>query len=235
MTDDRHSSQPHAGGRRTHRSQRTSRESGLRTRDLGILSEPTTDYACESRAQRAHAPRRMWFLTVADFTISSGDYIRPYRSPWGAFPIKRGLESSAQSYIYGDVLELDDAVGTSAHRLTRASTSGSTCTSLSIVGISAGPASSVMDASAPYYEANPSVEFWGRTKLGVLGSSCVGNSYGLARDSTKNVWLVDFGNKVDTSVRVIVTELVDAVGDSGGAVLFHFGSTNSTESGLAFF
>ena len=170
---------------------------------------------------------------MADFTISSGDYLRPYRSPWGQFPMAYAGESTGATFLYGDVLELSTVVSTNYHRVVRASTSGSTCISTSIVGVAAAPASSVQDTQIPYYEANRNVEIYGRTRGGLLASTNVNASYGLFRDSTKNVWLVDLGNVVDTSVRVLVTRLVDAVGDSGGAVLFKFGSTNSTQGCIA--
>lgn len=170
---------------------------------------------------------------MADIAISSGDYLRPYRSPWGSFPIKSAIESTGASFILGDVIEFSTKVSTNYHRVERASTSGSTCISTSIVGVAAAAASSVQGTKIPYWEPNPNVEFWGRTRGGTLQSTCVNSCYGLFRDSSKNVWLVDFGNSVDTSVRVMVTELVDAVGDSGGAVLFKFGSTNSTLGAIA--
>ena len=170
---------------------------------------------------------------MADFTISSGDYIRPYKSPWGSFPMNSIGESTGATFLYGDVLELSTVVSTNHHRAVRASTSGSTCISTSIIGIAATAASSVQDTPISYYEANRNVDFWARTRGGLLQSSCVDSSYGLFRDSTKNVWLVDLGNRVDTSCRVLVTKLVDAVADSGGAVLFRFGSTNSTLSAIA--
>ena len=170
---------------------------------------------------------------MADFVISSGDYFRPYRTPWGSFPIAYAPESTGATFLYGDVLELSTVVSTNHHRVVRASTSGSTCISTSIVGVAAAPASSVQDQSVPYYPANRNVEFWGRTRGGLLQSSVVDSSYGLFRDSTKNVWLVDLGNRVDTSCRVLVTPLVAAVAASGGAVLFKFGSTNSTLSAIA--
>lgn len=165
---------------------------------------------------------------MADFTISSGDYIRPYKSPWGAFPMNSiGESTTGQTWTaYGDVLSL--GTSTDSHRCIRASTSGSTLTSVTIIGFAAQPASSVQDTPISYFEANKNVDFWARSRGGVLGSSCIGQSYGLFRDSSKNVWLVDFGNKVDTSCRVIVTKMIDAVGDSGGAVTFRCGSTNST-------
>jgi hypothetical protein len=165
---------------------------------------------------------------MADFTISSGDYVRPYRSPWGSHPVRSLPESVSQTYRYGDVLERVSDGSTNAGRLALASTSGSTVTSTAIVGVAAEGASSVTAAKRIFYVANPHVEFWGRTRGATLASSNVGKAYGLFRESTKNVFLVDLGNAASTSERVIVTELIDAEGDSGGAVAFAFGTYNST-------
>lgn len=164
----------------------------------------------------------MWF-TVADFVISSGDYIRPYRSPWGSHPIRFAPEAASQSYLYGDVLQ-----NTSSGQVNRASTTGSTCNSTAIVGVASQPASSVEGTRREFYEANPNVEFWARTRGELTQSSCLFKAYGLFRDSSKNVWLVDLGNAQSTSERVIITELIDSTGSSGGAVAFKFGSYNST-------
>lgn len=171
---------------------------------------------------------------MADWAISSGDYIKPYRSPWGQPAMRFGPESTSQTFFYGDVVELDHSVSTSANRIRQASTSGSTITSTAIVGVAAAPASSVVDQKVPYYEASPFNEFIGRTRGGTLALANVGLSYGLFRDSSKNVTLVDLGNTQSTSQRVIVTELVDAVGDSGGLVVFKFGCPNGSTNTFGF-
>jgi len=165
---------------------------------------------------------------MADFTISSGDYVRPYRSPWGSHPIRSLAESVSQTFRFGDVVERVADGSTNAGRMALASTSGSTVTSTMVLGVAAEPASSVAGTKRIYYTANPHVEFWARTRGGTLASSNVNKAYGLFRDSTKNVFLVDIANAASTSERVIVTELLDAEGDSGGAVAFSFGTYNST-------
>lgn len=164
---------------------------------------------------------------ATDWVVSSGDVIAPYRSPWGTFPMTKAAEAGSASFLYGDLVEIVGS-GSSCANIQRASTTGSTCNSVTILGVAGEAASSVQGTVHPVYQANPLVEFTARSRGGVLGSSCVNQSYGLFRDSTKNVWLVDFGNKVDTSCRVLVTDLIDGVGDSGGRVVFKFGSTNST-------
>ena len=169
---------------------------------------------------------------MANFVISSGDYIRPLRSPWGA-PSPRYLpESTAQSYRVGAVVELDSQVSTSAGKVRTALVSASTVTSTSICGIASEPASSVHNTKVGFFDANPNIEFWARTRFGTIETTCVGEYFGLGFDSTKNVYLVDLGNAVSTSERVYITELLDAAGDSGGAVAFKFGSASTNTFGL---
>ena len=141
-------------------------------------------------------------------------------------------EAPSQSFKYGDVVQQSSAASTAVNQLAVASTSGSTCVSTSIVGIAAANASSVQYTKIPFYSASPNNEFWARTRGGVLAATNVGNDsgFGLFRHASHtNVWLVDLGNTQSTSVRVVITELLDAVGDSGGAVAFKFGRVaNST-------
>ena len=133
-------------------------------------------------------------------------------------------EGASQSFKFGDVVQQSSVASTSYNQLTIASTSGSTCVSTSIVGIAAENASSVQYTKIPFYSANPVNEFWARTRGGTLAATNVGTGYGLFRHATHtNVWLVDLGNTQSTSLRVTVTELIDDVGDSGGAVVFKFG------------
>jgi hypothetical protein len=167
---------------------------------------------------------------MADFTISSGDYIRPYRSPWGPLETRHLPESTGQSFKYGDVLEQDSRVSTSINCVARASTTGSTCNSTGIVGIAAANASSVQYTKVPFFSADRHNEFWARTRGGTLAATNIGAGFGLFRDATKNVWLVDLGNTQSTSIKVIVTQHLDEIGDSGGAVAFKFGRTSGADS-----
>lgn len=171
---------------------------------------------------------------MADWVISSGDYIKPFRNAYGQVAVRTGPESTAQTFVYGSVLELDHGVSTSANRIREASTSGSTLTSTAIVGVAAQPASSVVDQAVSYYSCEPQNEFIGRTRGGTLALTTVGLSFGLFKDSTKNVTLIDLGNAVSTSQRVVVTGLVDAVGDSGGLVTFKFGCPNGSTNTFGF-
>lgn len=178
-----------------------------------------------------------------DWTLSSGSYVKPYRSPWGAFPIRSMPVSSGVSSLVirvGDRVGLDVRTATNYHRIKQ-----STALSTVIVGFAAEEASTNPDKSTgapsyniPVYEAHPSVEFKAVTKLATLTSSLVGARKALVRDSTLNIWYVDITEDTETKKQIVVTELVDGVGDSGGYVAFRHierVSSASTNTFLAFF
>lgn len=165
---------------------------------------------------------------MADIAISSADYIRPLRSPWGQPEMDFAPEVASQTFVYGDVLQLTRGTSTSSHRVSKASTSDSTITSTAIVGVAAAAASSVQDTPVPYYTAAPYNKFWARTRGGTLAAANVGAHYGLFYDSSAKVTLIDLGNTQSTSLFVCVTRLIDAIGDSGGAVEFKFGAPNGS-------
>jgi hypothetical protein len=125
---------------------------------------------------------------------------------------------------------MDSKVSTSIGYLRIAATSASTVTSTSIVGVAAEPASSNTAQTRIYWAITPDTEFMARTKNSTITSTNVGQPYGLFFDSTKNVFGVDLGNQVSTSLRVVITGLIDAIGDSGGYVRFKFGTPVGTAS-----
>jgi len=171
---------------------------------------------------------------MADFVISSGDYMRPYRTQGSdAGTIDYSFESSvAQTFPVGSVLEFDSTANT----VRLASTTGSTVNSGGIIGVAAEPATGIANQTRIFWRIDPSLEYIARTRGGVLGSTTVGVKCGLFRDSSKNVFLLDFANKVSTSVRAVVTGLIDNVGDSGGYVRFKWGSNqgDSTTPSVTF-
>lgn len=163
---------------------------------------------------------------MANFTISSGDYIRPYLCPFGQPSIAAARESTSQTYGYGALLEIDSAGSTGADMVKIALSSVGNVISTAIIGIAAEPASSVSGTKRIYFTTDIQNQFWGRTFGATLNSSNVGRAYALQHDSTKNVWLVDIADGVSSAVRVVVTGLLDVVGDSGGAVSFKFSTVS---------
>ena len=168
---------------------------------------------------------------MADFVISSGDYMRIYRTQGAdGASMDFGPESTGQTFVRGSLLELDVDVSTSSHRLAEATVSASTVTSTSLIGVAAEAASSAVDRNRIYWRITPENEFMARTRGGTLAQTNVGVAYGLFYDSTKAVYGVDLANTQSTSLRVVVTGLIDAVGDSGGYVRFKFGTPVGTAS-----
>ena len=169
---------------------------------------------------------------MADYTLSSGDYMRPYRTQGtDGVSMQHGPESTAQVFLVGALLEMDTQVSTSNFRLRIALRSNSTVTSTGIVGVAAEAASSVTDATRIFWPVTPQIEYMARTRGGLIQSTNVGGVYGIFFDSTKNVHGVDLANAVSTSIRTVVTGLIDSAGDSGGYVRFKFATPNVSTTG----
>jgi len=185
---------------------------------------------------------------MADFTLSSGSICRPFRSPWGAFPtmgrtVSTGVSSAA---IYmGRVVTLDftESDPSSNHGHVKASTVNGFHYGVGIAAELQSGSTAVAGTAISVWEANPMVEFQAVTKGGTLQSSQVGLTKTLQWDSTLNIQWVDLGASTAADHRVVITQLLDAQGDSGGMVAFRFlsdrrhqGSTvNSSTPYLAFY
>jgi hypothetical protein len=192
---------------------------------------------------------------MTDFVLSAGNTMRPHRSPWGAFPIKHmpistGLTSNV--IFVGSVVGLDQAASTAfLQNVVKIAVSSNTLNpgAGQIVGVAAeNPSANLspnaggaINSSTPgampiiaIWEANPNVEFKAWTRRGVITSSIVGTIKELTRDSTLNIDLVSLNvSSLATPANcVIITGLIDAPGDSGGAVTFRF---NTSSGFLAFY
>jgi hypothetical protein len=149
-------------------------------------------------------------------------------------PISSGVSSLAISI--GQLVISDTRTSTCEHRIKAAVISGEA----GIAGIAAESISgstAVMDTTISVWEANPLVEFRAQTKGGALVSSVVGSARTLAWDSTLRIAYVDVGASTAADNRVVVTQLIDSIGDTGGAVAFRFlaSDRNSTNnSSVAF-
>lgn len=160
---------------------------------------------------------------MADITLSSGSYCRPWRSPWGAFPTKSMLLStgvSSAAILLGRAVTLDWSGSTTAG-LVKASTADNTFFLVGIAAETKGTTSATRDPIL-VWEANPLVEFRAQTKTAALASSHVGLRKTLHWDSTLGVSYVDLGASTASDYRVVVTGLIDNEGDSGGSVSFKF-------------
>lgn len=179
---------------------------------------------------------------MTDIALSSGNIMRPYRSPWGSFPVRNMACSTGVST---NIIRLGQLVGldvnsTAFQNCVLPSSLSSACVvSSAIVGIAAEapglnlspPMGGTMTSTSPggtpvipVWEANPNVEFRVNTRKGLLNSTMVGQPRDLEWDSTLNIHLVNAGASPLTTpiLRVVVTGLIDNVGDSGGAVSVRF-------------
>lgn len=178
---------------------------------------------------------------MTDFVLGSGDFIRPFRTPWGATHTKSIRVStgvSTQVIRVGQTVVLD-ASGSTSFRdcVVPCAVSSATLNPAAntIVGVAAETPSVTNLSTSPggtqmisVWDANPMQEFRARTRFGVITSSIVGTLKELGRDSTLNIDVVMLNvSSLATPVpAVIITQLLDSPGDSGGAVAFKFISSN---------
>lgn len=172
---------------------------------------------------------------MADFTLSSGNICRPFRTPWGAFHtrsygVSTGVSSAAIALGRPVTLDYTEAGNTSNAAFVKASTGDNTFYLAGIAAEAASGAAAVAGTAISVWEANPMQEFVAVTKAGTLQSSQVGLTKTLHWDSTLSIAYVDLSASTATDHRVVITQLVDAQGDSGGRVAFKF-LTNSYRQG----
>jgi hypothetical protein len=146
---------------------------------------------------------------MVTFTAGAGDGLRELRNT----RILYFLEGAAQTFKVGAVVVL------TAGKLVKAATAPVAA----IVGIAAEAASGVTDRKIGVLVADEIGEFQGRVQdTGALALAQVGAQYGLVLDSVggKDIFRVNVSDT--TNKAVVVTELIDAVGDVNGRVGFKF-------------
>lgn len=193
---------------------------------------------------------------MADWANSTTSYIRPYRHPLGSPPIRYFEESTCAATAiiqYGDVVSFDTVVGTAAHRIVRAPSSGGTGTNLlqvgvtSLLGIAAenstsdGSTSGLINATAVgpvrpnrkigVWVADVNTEFLGfLSSVGgpnLAASTLIGVAKPLLYSRTFNRFFVDSSNSTAALAAVKITDIPsESIGDSNGPVIFKFLSTN---------
>ena len=186
---------------------------------------------------------------MADFTLSSGNVTKPYRSPWGNFPVRGYKVStgvSSATINEGRVVTLDyaEAGNSSVASYVKASTGDNFFYGVGIAaGTISGSSAVVGVTDISVWELNPMVEFKSVTKGGTLQSSQVGLTKTLHWDSTLGIHYVDLTASTAADHRVVITQLLSDQGDSGAYVAWRVisdaryqGSTvNSSTPYLAFF
>jgi hypothetical protein len=179
---------------------------------------------------------------MTDFTLSSGSILRPYKAPWGAWPTKgfalsSGISSNA--IILGRIVGLDVNTDSNAGQILPSSQTAGVVMSTAIVGVAAespslgGSSTNTRGTVISVWEANPLVEFRAQTQGANLASSAVGKTKAIVWDSTLGIHKVDLSNSTAVNVRCVVTGLIDAEGDSGGAVSFRFIQTCPSDGSTA--
>lgn len=156
---------------------------------------------------------------MADKQATSGTGLRPYKSPYGHFPIVGYLEDTGSTFAAGDLVI--QGTSTSSHRIIAATSNATT-----YIGVAGDAASSVIDTNIPVYEAEPQAEFIGWVKE-TIASTMVGEYRHFARDTSL---AIDYLSAATTNARVIITRvgLQDVaggpydVGDTNGYVAFKF-------------
>lgn len=158
---------------------------------------------------------------MAQHTPSSGTGLRPHETQYGSFPIRGYPESTGQSFLAGQLVQLNSDASTDAHRVEAASSN-----STGYLGIAASAASSNQDDMVSVYEARPYHRFVGWVKETIL-SSMVGEYRQFQRDTTL---AIDYLGTATTNARAMITKvgLTDVaggpynIGDTNGYVEFEF-------------
>ena len=193
---------------------------------------------------------------MAQWSNSSGNKIRPYRSPYGAPIVRHFEESTAASsdvIVRGDVVTSDTLVTTGGLTLVHAPSSGGTGTNLmqvaikSLVGVALQNSTGVGDTTGITANglgisngrkiavalAAPDQEFIGYTSTleggnGVASYLFVGLNRPLVYDRNLHTYFVASTNSTAALAAVQITEVPQGVyGDSGGfPVIFKFLSSN---------
>lgn len=143
---------------------------------------------------------------------------------------------SSNTINVGQVVGLDVNSTAFQNCIVPSSLTSNTVVSTAIVGIAAENSTALGGKNAqgtvvPVWDANPNVEFRCRTRNGLLNSTIVGQAHSLLWDSTLKIHYVNVGASCATTpVSVIVTDLIDNSGDSGGIVAFRFCAKDPTSS-----
>lgn len=175
---------------------------------------------------------------MADYTLSSRDYISAYRSRKGSPQIRAFQESTCASTAtiqFGNVVQFDGGSTLDVHRIIRASSGTGTAPLLlaGIVGVAAqGSTSDGSSATlTPYtnrqlsvWVADRDTEFKVPTRE-LINARLIGAGCEVNWDSTLNINLVSLASTAGDA-RFTITDIFPAtVGDTGGYVIGRFHST----------
>jgi hypothetical protein len=161
---------------------------------------------------------------MATLTVSSGDYMRPYRGP---VRCKNAPEAVSQSFKLGYPL----IPGTTSGKEDEVKIAGTDPTT-GILGVAAGAASGTETTNITFWLAEPEVEFLARVQdTGSAVRTDVGKTYGIVLDATNLIWRVDLTET--TNVNVVITEVLNqpglsVPGDTNNLVAFQWKASART-------
>jgi hypothetical protein len=168
---------------------------------------------------------------MADYTLSSRDRIRPYRSRAGSpRTVTKDASTSVSTSLIalGDVVQFD-ATSTATHRVVRSSTGTlGGILSTNYVGVAAqadasdGSTTGLGEGKRPIsiWAADPQTEFKFPAE-GTLAATLVNAARALKWDSTLGIHVVALGNSTAAVLPVVITEVFN-VGDTNGYVAGRF-------------
>lgn len=143
---------------------------------------------------------------MAAFTLSTGDYPRPYRHN----RIDYFREAPSQSFAIGDVVILN----TTADKGDQVKISGADPASGTVIGIAAEAASGTENTLIGVYVLDPLAEFL-IVALNALDFDEVGDEYGIVSDATVK-WKLDQTESTAKVFRILKLAPGYTHGDTGG-------------------
>lgn len=143
---------------------------------------------------------------MAAFTLSAGDYPRPYRNA----RIRYFREAPSQTYALGDILILN----TTADKGDQVKISGADPSSGTVVGIAAEAASGTENTLVGVYVLDESAEFL-IAALNALDFDEVGDEYGVVSDATVK-WKLDQTESTAKVFRILALAPGYTHADTGG-------------------
>lgn len=157
---------------------------------------------------------------MATLTVSSGNYLRPYRAP---VKTRQWKVDTSQTIRVGDILILS----TDSNEGDRVKKAGADpAADRSIVGVAA----EAITTGSTYVAATDKVLVWVADQdteflahcedAAAIDADDISVEYGTVNDSTNNIWRVD---RSETSAKVFrVRQLIDAHGDVNGRLVVTF-------------
>ena len=175
---------------------------------------------------------------MADITLSSNSYIKPYRAAKGSALVRHIMGSTFaanSSIVIGDVVVSDTNSGSTAPYMMIRMIGTGTAPSTAIYGIAAGNvthdgstgvtgAAGPTTAKTPVWIAERDSEFVSVTKTAGTNSTSIGRLASLKRDSTLGIWYADLANSTAGDAIVRITGVLNP-GDTNGLVTWRFIST----------